>query len=348
MFSLTSTHLRFVCEATTALRLETSTFRAGQNLRGALGQVMTRAYCAHTPTPGPSPVAKPATGEGCPICWLLAANEHPGQERRGYALVPPFDGQSPDVVSPGNRFEFGLTLFGSALQFLPYFVLAVPEMGRLGVGVGRGKFALKSVWAENPFSRARECLLAEGDNLVHTPTLTMTHADVMNAASQSDLRGLRPSPLRFGGASQDLEGLTIQFLTPTRLIEEGKLAQAPAFDALFARLLKRLDELAEQFGNGARRGMDAAQSLQRVAERVRLVEQETRWVEVFSGSSRRGAASPLSGLVGRAVYAAPPEVWSPLLPWLLWGQLAQVGKSTVKGNGVIKVTRRLGCQSFKI
>ena len=42
------------------------------------------------------------------------------------------------LYKPGERFEFGLTLFGRALQFLPYFVLAVPEMGRLGVGPGRG------------------------------------------------------------------------------------------------------------------------------------------------------------------------------------------------------------------
>ena len=340
MFSLTGTHLRFVCEATTALRLETSNFRAGQNLRGALGQVMTRSYCAGTLTPNPSPhantagsstVAKPATGEGnhaatCPVCWLLAANEHPGQERRGYTLVPPLNAQVPDVVPPGMCFEFGLTLFGNALKFLPYFVLAVPEMGRLGVGAGRGKFALKSVWAENPLSHERECLLAEGDNLVHTPTLTITHAQIVSEAE------------RLAQSLTEREGqLAIQFLTPTRLIEESRLVQAPAFDALFARLLKRLDELAQQFCEGEPRGMDAAHALQQIAERVRLVEQETRWVEVFSGSSRRGATSPLSGIVGRAMYAAAPEVWSPLLPWLLWGQLAQVGKSAVKGNGVIQV-----------
>jgi hypothetical protein len=122
------------------------------------------------------------------------------------------------------------------------------------------------------------------------------------------------------------------------LIEESRLVQAPAFDALFARLLKRLDELAEQFGDGEPRGRDAAQSLQEVAAQVQLVEQETRWVEAFSGSSRRGAASPLSGIVGRAEYAASPEVWSPILPWLLWGQIAQVGKSAVKGNGLIRVS----------
>ncbi|MDE3089465.1 MAG: CRISPR system precrRNA processing endoribonuclease RAMP protein Cas6 [Chloroflexota bacterium] len=386
MFPLTTTHLRFVCEATTPLHLEVENFRAGQNLRGALGQVMTRTYCAETLTPNSPPVLRlrsrsvqDATGEGsksahaatCPVHWLLAASEKPGQERRGYTLVPPAGDAATgahDTVKPNERFEFGLTLFGNALQFLPYFVLAVPEMGRLGVGAGRGKFALSSVWAENPFTRERECLLAEGDNLVHTPTLTITHSHVLNEAERL-LRNVIASTfaaLSVNSAKQSPSGseiasspsallamtprVTIQFVTPTRLIEESKLVQAPAFEVLFARLLKRLDDLAEQFGKDEggtlrvkdeagrpRRPQEEIQSLQRIAEQVRLVESETRWVEVFSGSSRRGTTSPLSGIVGRAAYAATPEVWSPLLPWLLWGQLAQVGKSTVKGNGVVIV-----------
>ena len=327
MFNLTGTQLRFACEATTALRLETANFRAGSNLRGALGQVMTRSYCAHTPTPAPLPRLGGGDGGGrCPVCWLLAANERPGQERRGYAIVPPYNSHGPDVLQPGERFEFGITLFGQALKFLPYFILAVPETGRLGLGPSRGKFALKSVSAEDPFSRARECLLAEGDNLVHTPTITVTHEQVLARASS------------LFDAIRAREGrLAVRFLTPTRLVDDGHLVQAPLFDALMDRLLKRLDELAEQFSDSAPRGSEAAASLHQLAARVRLIEQETRWVEAWSGSQRRGKPSPISGIVGRATYAASPDTWQPLLPWLLWGQLTQVGKSTVKGNGVITV-----------
>jgi hypothetical protein len=259
-------------------------------------------------------------GEGCPVCWLLAANEHPGEERRGYALVPPTS-EPAAGLQPGQRFEFGLTLFGNALQFLPYFVLAVPEMGRGGVGAGRGKFALKSVWAENPFTRERECLLAEGDNLVHTPTLTMNHETVLAQAE------------RFARC----ERIEVEFVTPTRVIREEHTLKAPEFGGLFANLLKRLDDLEEQHGRGTGRPRAEIESLQSLAERVQLTETQTCWVEVWSGSTRRGKPSPLSGLVGRAAYAASREVWHPLLPWLLWGQLAQVGKDTVKGNGVVQI-----------
>ncbi len=347
MFPLTATHLRFVCEAMTPLRLEVETFRAGQNLRGALGQVMTRAYCA-------GDARDAAHAAMCPVHWLLAANEKPGQERRGYTIVPPLprDDSSGDapagrLYGPGERFEFGITLFGDALKFLPYFVLTVPEMGRMGVGPGRGKFSLKSVWAENPLTRERECLLAEGDNLVHTPTLTVTHAEVEQMANSrwqmanSRWQMADGEERAAGGESKignQKSRIEIDFLTPTRLIDEGKLANAPQFDVLFARLLKRLDDLAEQHCGGSGRPREEIDALEHLAAHVRLLESQTRWVEVWSGSQRRGAPSPLSGIVGRAVYAASAEDWRALLPWLLWGQLAQVGKSAVKGNGVIVIS----------
>ncbi len=317
MFSLTLTHLRFTVEALTPIRLDG--WRAGSNLRGALGNVMRRAYCAHALTPDPAPVrfAKAATGEGsegCPVCWLLAADEHPGEERRGYALVPPLN--PPEVYQPGERFSFGITLFGEALRYLPYFVLAVPAMGRAGLGVGRGQFALRQVWAADPLNGGFEPVLAEGDSLVHTPTLALTHEQVVRACPKVE-RGR----------------LQLNFLTPMRLVEGERLLKMPDFGAFFARLLKRLDELEEQFALGKGRPLDEVFALQALADRVRLVEADTRWVEVWSGSTRTGNKTPMGGFVGAASYSAPPEVWEPLLPWLIWGQAAQLGKDVVKGNG---------------
>ena len=70
---------------------------------------------------------------------------------------------------------------------------------------------------------------------------------------------------------------------------------------------------------------------------VRLVESQTRWEDVQSGSSRTGQKTWISGLVGPACYSAPADVWRELVPWLLWGEIAQVGKDTSKGNGVFRL-----------
>lgn len=328
MFPLTLLHLRFVVEARTPVRL--SGYNAGSQLRGALGNVMRRAYCAEAHrTNGRAPTPDHATT--CPVCWLLAANEHPGEERRGYALTPPFN--PPEAYVPGERFAFGLTLFGAARKFLPYFVLAVPEMGREGAGAGRGQFALRQVWADDPLTGEAQPVLAEGESLVLPPTLALAHSQVVSAAEQ------------LGECLGERASLGLRFLTPMRLIENEQLLKTPDFGVLFKRLLRHLDDVARQHCNGTRRPEDEVNALQALADQVRLMEAQTRWVEVWSGSSRRGASTPMGGLVGMAMYSAPVEVWRPLLPWLVWGQATQVGKDTVKGNGVYEVIAP-GWQSY--
>lgn len=327
MFGLTTTHLRFVCEATTPLMLEAETFRAGSNLRGVLGQVMLRSYCA-----GNREDAQHA--DTCPTCWLLAAHEKPGEERRGYALVPPFEGGR-ECLEAGDSFEFGLTLFGNTLQFLPYFILTVPEMGRMGVGPGRGKFELKRVWALNPLTGESEGLFGENGKLVRTPTLGMGHVGVVTNAESA----MWNSQGRVDKAHYTMPDAKIEiaFLTPMRLIQNEQTVKVPEFAPLFTRLLERLDELNVQYGGGAKRERAEVEHLRALAGKVELREVHTRWVDVWSGSNRRGAASPMGGFVGSAIYAAAGQVWQDLLPWLLWGELVQVGKSTVKGNGVMRV-----------
>ncbi len=341
MYSLTVTPLRFVCEALTPIRL--ARYEAGSHLRGSLGRVMRRAYCpeaslAKVPQPSQGSDGHTAT---CPVCWLLAANEHPGEERRGYALRPPTQtwqvssqparGEAesnenlPGLYALGERFEFGLTLFGSTLRFLPYFILAVPEIGRQGVGTGRGRFALRQVWADDPLGGRSEVVLAEGESLVHVPQPAIDEARVSEAAE------------RLARAIEPAGRLRLRFLTPMRLIEAGVLLKSPDFGVLFARLLHRLDNLSQQFANGEERGEADRVALQAAADRVRLISAETEWIDVWSGSTRTGDRTPMGGFVGRATYAAPIETWIPLLPWLVWGQIAQVGKDTVKGNGVYQI-----------
>ncbi|CAG1014449.1 hypothetical protein ANRL4_05216 [Anaerolineae bacterium] len=331
MFNLTALQLRFTSEAITPIRL--NGYSAGSQLRGALGNVMRRAYCPEADhfsarnlhlaagngrRPDPEHVAT------CPVCWLLAANEHPGEERRGYALVPPRSSPSETgegVYQPGQRFDFGLTLFGDALRFLPYFILAVPEIGRSGVGSGRGQFALRAVSAIDPLDGSDQIVLAEGESLVHVPDRTITAERVQQAADR-----LVPS-----------DRVSVTFVTPMRLIDEQRLVKAPDFGVLFKRMLERLDELNQQFGGGEPRATQEVQDLQTLANQVRLIEAQTQWIELQSGSSRSGRTTWLSGFVGSAMYAAPFGVWRALLPWLLWGAIAQAGKDVVKGNGVFEV-----------
>ena len=177
-FPLTTLRLRFHCVAESHIQL--GGLRAGSNLRGALVGLMRRATCAASglyplssrkergDDRGMSEAKMKAHIAACPVCWLVAANDRPGQERRGYVITPPLpedpkgflrfpsavSGQPPAIsgdvpseaktfgvsesLEPGATFDFHITLFGDAARYLPYFVLAVPETGRIGVGRGTG------------------------------------------------------------------------------------------------------------------------------------------------------------------------------------------------------------------
>jgi hypothetical protein len=323
-FPLTLTRLRFECVAETPLRL--GGVRAGNNLRGALVDVMRRATCPYSvpAVAGVSSVPDPEHVAICPVCWLVAANEKPGVERRGYVLTPPL--YLPETLAPGQRFTFHLTLVGEAQRYLPYFVLAVPEMGSIGVGSKRGRFRLRRIVSET-LNGIEEEVLAEGETVIHPPRYSITHADVMERVDRA-LQSWR---------GQGIRELNVVFLTPLRLVWNDHLVKTPDFAIFFARMLERLDELAIQFSGSERRPYEERIHLQDLALQVRMIENDTHWIEVASGSSRTGRPTWISGLIGTARYGAPIEVWRELLPWLIWGEMVQVGKDTVKGNGVFRL-----------
>lgn len=314
-YPLTYVHLRFNVVARSPVKL--GGYQAGERLRDALAGVMLQAACPENPR-RQKPDADHAAV--CPICWLLAADANPGEVRRAYALAPPYPVL--DIVRPGETFSFTLTLFGDGVRYLPFFVLAVPEMGRRGVGPGRGGFELISIEAVNPLTQEVEIVLKAGENVVYPPSGRVAWQDA--GALVEEVEELAE------GAS-----LGIRFLSPTRLIEAKSLARVPDFRVFFGRLLERMDELNEQFGGGAKRGQEAVQQLYRLADQVRLVDMDVKWVELWGPSGRTGKRTPMGGFVGRAVYHN--KDWGGLLPWLLFGQGVQVGKLAAKGNGVFQV-----------
>ena len=76
-----------------------------------------------------------------------------------------------------------------------------------------------------------------------------------------------------------------------------------------------------------------------MAAQVRLVNNNTHWIDLWSWSGRKRDKTPIGGLVGTATYQTAE--WQPLLPWLILGQGTRVGKSAVKGAGVYSITNLL-------
>jgi hypothetical protein len=330
-------HLRFEVETLTPLMLPA---HAGPSIRGALFGALQRHFC-----PAPAAGASAEHKALCPVCWLMAT-EKP-QHRRGrdvprpYTVEPPMptakENGRPQWFKAGERFTFGLTLFAQALNLFPYLVVAMPLMGQAGLGIPleenapsssqqgrrRGQFVLRRIEAVNPLTGQVSPVMGEGQTTVQMPDAPVTAQDVA-AASQAMLEQMDA-----GGKVQ------IDFRTPTRIVEAGRLAHRPWLGPVFRRLLERLDALRGEFADEP--PVSGREHLLALADEVRLTHDLTRWMEVKSGSRRLGRPTPVSGFAGTAVYQADPDTWQTLLPYLLWGQEMHVGKSATRGNGWYEV-----------
>lgn len=324
-------HLWFTVEATTPIWLPGE---SGPSLRGALIGALRQHYCPDaTFRPAGARIEENAEHRAmCPVCWLIAEEDARGERGRNiprpYTIEPPL--RAGGRIDPGDRFSFGVSLIGKAVNLFPYLVLALPEMGRVGVGSynprqrGRGRFVLRSVFAVNSLSGARQPLLGEGMQ-VSMPAVPVRPDDIAHAADALASRAREAGNL-----------LGIRFQTPTRVVNDQRLVARPAYGPLFQRLTERVESLTHYYGSPTSDPPSLVQTeLLALADGVEVVEDHTRWVEVTSGSKRLGRATPVSGYEGEVVYRAAD--WAPLLPWLLWGQSVHVGKNAVKGDGWFSV-----------
>lgn len=319
---LTAHQLRFTVRAETDIHF--SAFK-GSALRGALAGVLQRQYCPEWRNEKSDSLHR----QLCPICQLLSWEQEDiegGDLRRPYVLIPPMDQQT--TYAAGEQFTFSLTLFGARQHLLPYLVLGITAMGNSGVGqpdrVGqRGRFTLVGLEAINPLTGNTRTLLNH-DGLVRLDTLPVTHADVQSVAGRmAESLEASPAHLRFN------------FHTPLRLNQDRQLVKTPAFFPLMKQIVLRVLDLCVQHSEG-RPDVTLAHDIYPYADQVTLVADHTRWWELAGYSHRLGREQKLGGLVGEATFAAPN--WTPLLPWLVWGQITQVGKNTVKGCGLYALT----------
>lgn len=316
MTTLIAHRLRVLCRAVTPMVLPPV---RGPVLRGALVQALLADFC---PVTGGDACGSAGMAALCPVCALIATAEEGGQHGteapRPFTVEPPLG--SNGTLAAGDPFEFSLTLFGDAVALLPYLLAGVSRMGMAGIGdrrVAPGRFVAREVWAVEPLRGCQHRLASDDEATIRMPDLPITHAAALQRA---------------GRLPRDV--ITLELLTPLRLVVDGKLVHALTFDALLRRLLRRLDQLTR---GTTGRGLELPfTQLVEAAGAVRVARDETRWLDVSSHSSRTGRSTPIGGLVGRVTFVGE---LGPFLPWLVWGEIAHVGKDATKGNGWYRLSR---------
>lgn len=313
MHDFTARHFSFLCEAQTPIRLGA---QPGTAIRGALYHAMIQMFSPNDPIPN-IPLD--------PVRALLAAEDE--THARGRDIPRAFSVEPPPTyaqLEAKQRFSFGVSLFGKSDALMPYVFRAVPEMGKAGIGAGRGKFRLVRISEINPLNHTSRVVMQH--RRVNEPFLIITHQRIQEEAR------IRRS-----------DEVTLNFITPMRLIEDGRLVHKPKLSTLLKRLIDRAQALDEHYSPlpemrvPRERWKIEWDQMSEIGERIDQSEplmDDTEWINIESFSRARGRSTPIGGFVGKARWKIDsPEV----LIWLLWGQSLHVGKNVAKGDGYFKV-----------
>ncbi len=315
--------LRFLLRVLDLLGLDP---QSGSALRGAYFHALLKRFCAMPQEPA---CATCPINRQCPVATLVAPmrDETPrGRDvPRPFALRPPLlPAQHAEgvVLKPGEDFTFELILIGAVAQLFPYVVQAALSMESDGVGRyingHRGRFTVERIEAVAPGDAPPVPLYQRDQPKARMPDAAITPAQITARASALPVDRLR-----------------LRFMTPMRLVAQGKLVHTPDPAVLLARLAERLDALERAY-LPVPQGVSAPPASGRwraVAQdaQVAVEEVDTHWVDIQSHSTRQGHATPIGGFVGTATFTG--NLALSLREMLVWGELLHVGKDVVKGNG---------------
>lgn len=282
----------------------------GFALRGGFGHAFRRAVCTIRTADCDSCLL----ADRCVYAYVFETRPHEGTEAlRLYRRVPhPFVIEPPmdrrPLYNEGELLAFGLVLIGRAVEYLPYFIYTFEELGRMGIGKGRGRFFLREVLDCNKRTIYRG----------EAKTLNKGHG----------IEYFSPD----GDAEEGVERLTLDISTPLRLISGGRLVSDIEFHHLVRNLLRRISTLS-YFHCGEKIELDF-RSMIESAGAVRTEERSTRWLDRERYSSRQKTRMKMGGVVGRMVFKGDLREFMPLLRL---GEIVHAGKGTAFGFGKYEI-----------
>lgn len=313
----------------------------GSTFRGAFVETYKRLVCTQNMAPCEGCLLRsscpyPLVVEPLPPVpgspWARVANPP-----RGYVLRPPLTPRG--CYAPGELFSLGLILFGQAVRFLPFFIIALRQVGIGGLGAERShhygradlvrvtRIALDGEWDEGDSASLQRpaddesVVYSEGDTTVRPP-LPDAVGDVAArvAADLADRGGVR----RIG----------VRTMTPLRLKVGGELLRDHLpFDALVRSALTRVSALSAVHGEGPL-DLDFRATLT-ASTRLHCVSADSEWWAAERYSSRQERRVPINGLVGNFVYEGDV---APFLPILAAAQITHMGNGTTFGLGMVRCT----------
>ncbi|HEX16511.1 MAG TPA: CRISPR system precrRNA processing endoribonuclease RAMP protein Cas6 [Deltaproteobacteria bacterium] len=298
--------LSLTLKAVTAIKLPAY---KGSTFRGAFGAAFKRATCVSKAKSCSECILK----ERCPYSYVFETPVPITSDRmrkypyapHPFVLVPPLEDRR--NYSPGEQFEVFLTLICRGIDYLPYFLFAFGEMGKKGIGRGRGKFELVEAR-----TTAGEAVYMDGT--VRSPA-SVRWGDIIDG----------PPPAE----------LTLKFLTPLRVRYRERLCSDLEFHVLIRSLLRRIS-LLSFFHCGQELKADFRGFITQ-AQNVRTVRNHLVWHDWLRYSHRQRAKLKFGGLMGEITFKGD---FRPFWPFLRLGEWIHAGKGTSFGLGRYEIVSK--------
>ncbi|MFP4441183.1 MAG: CRISPR system precrRNA processing endoribonuclease RAMP protein Cas6 [Chloroflexaceae bacterium] len=309
----------------------------GALLRGGFGYAFQRATC-------------PAECRGhsdqctvtalCPYRWIFETPHPPDVGHlhdlrdvpRPFVIEPPLDQQR--QYAAGAALEFGLVLIGRGIDYLPYFLFAFEQLGRMGLGRRHARARLERVEALQPWQPTGQVVYQDG----RVVSLTDSGHEMADGAGQTD-RGTYALPVytattiaeRAASLPADLR---LDLLTPLRVKARGAFIETVDPPALVQALCWRLNALSTFHGGGP--WPTEYRALVAQAQAITVAQEQVHWADWERTSTRGGQRQKmkLGGIIGSALlHSVPPDIRTLLLA----GSIMHVGKACVFGHGQLAV-----------
>jgi len=295
----------------------------GSALRGGFGYAFKKVVCALKSKECPECLLR----EKCVYSYIFETPPPPTSRLmrkytaapHPFVLCPPLEDDR--VYEPNEVLQFHLTLIGKAIDYLPYFIYTFEELGEMGLGKGRGKFAIEKVEAIRTAERSKA---GEKEKTVIYSGKEKILRNLDNILIYWNHQSFAPAP----------PTLHLIFLTPTRLKFEGDLTSDLKFHILFRNLLRRIS-LLSYFHCGEELEVDF-RGLIKESEAIQTKKSNLRWYDWERYSGRQDTRMKLGGFIGRVTFSgALDSFW----PYLSLGEFIHVGKGSSFGLGKYEILR---------
>lgn len=229
-----------------------------------------------------------------------------------FIIEPPSDNKK--HYNKGDSLDFNLILIGKAIDYLPYFIYAFEETGRVGLGSNRqGKFIVDSVINVNPFSSESSVIYTGTGNNLKSPVYIISPEHLKDMVDKMEQR----------------EEVTFNFLTPARIKYRDRYIDYLEFHIFMRTFLRRLSAIYYFHCGGEELLLDYKGIIDS-SRMIDMIKSFLYWEDWERYSSRQNDTMKFGGFKGKVTFQGNLKEF---IIFILLGKYLHAGKNASFGLG---------------